>query len=398
MATISDKPWGQFSEADYTPEQWRRACLVHMTAASGQDPMSKGLHKLPVKEPDGTLNRNAVHAAAGAHGIAAVQGITAMQRKMAAQQLVNLYENDLKEEPPASLEQLAGVNEAEDQREDAMEGMTGRSRAWYDRSFPLEGIEILSRAKGGDGRTVEAYAAVFDQPTEIYDQHGHYMETIHRSAFNRTLQNNATKSTLVLYNHGRSVIDPSKPDSLAQVPLGSPVEIRADGRGLLTVSRYNKSALADAVLEAIRNDDIRAQSFRGPIYRSDPMRVPKTRGDQPLPMVTRTELGLRDYGPTPSAAYDGASILAVRSSLRIIEDISALDEAERAELIRLLSTTPTWASEAATATPHRGLGTEDPRVAHSGRSKDLARQRQLAAWAELAEMEMAVQWRGAKAS
>jgi hypothetical protein len=32
---ISDKPWGQFSQADYTPERWRRACLIHMDPNSG---------------------------------------------------------------------------------------------------------------------------------------------------------------------------------------------------------------------------------------------------------------------------------------------------------------------------------------------------------------------------
>ena len=29
---------------------------------------------------------------------------------------------------------------------------------------------------GGDGRTVEAYAAVFDDPAEINDHEGHYIE------------------------------------------------------------------------------------------------------------------------------------------------------------------------------------------------------------------------------
>jgi hypothetical protein len=55
-----------------------------------------------------------------------------------------------------------------------------RARQFFDRSYPLEGIEIVSRAKGGDGRTVEAYASVFDVPTEIHDEHGHYIETIDR--------------------------------------------------------------------------------------------------------------------------------------------------------------------------------------------------------------------------
>ena len=261
----------------------------------------------------------------------------------------------------------------------------------FDRAFPLEGIEILSRAKGGDGRTVEAYAAVFDTPAEIHDQHGDYMEVIHRSAFNRTLKGGGAARALVLYNHGRSVVD-GKVDSLAQVPLGSPLEITADGRGLRTVTRYNKSALAESVLEAIKNDDIRAQSFRGGIYRSDPAgKVPRSKAGGTLPTVTRMELGLTDYGPTPSPYYEGAKILAVRSVTEVASAIAELSEDERQELIRALATTRESVPEPATATSTTEPGTEDPRTpAHSGRSQDLARQRQLALWAELRRMEMAV--------
>lgn len=266
---------------------------------------------------------------------------------------------------------------------------TSRTREFYDRSFALEGIEILSRAKGGDGRTVEAYAAVFDVPVEIHDQHGDYMEVIHRAAFNRTLANNGAKRALVLYNHGRTVID-GKVDSLAQVPLGSPVKIEPDGRGLLTVSRYNKSVLADSVLEAVRAGDIKAQSFRGAIYDSTPKRVPRIRRGEELPTITRMELGLSDYGPTPRASYEDARILAVRAAQDIFCDIAGLDEAERAELFRMmLATTRPGGSESETATSNLELGTEGPASRTSGRSRDLARQRELANWAELAYMEMA---------
>ncbi len=259
----------------------------------------------------------------------------------------------------------------------------------YDRSWALDDIEILSRAKGGDGRTVEALAAVFNTPQEIHDAHGDYIEDISPTAFKRAIDRGWTKNAMVLYNHGRSVVD-GKPDSLAQVPLGRPVKIEAISRGLLTVTRYNKSDLASAVLESISNGDITAQSFRGPIMKSNPAgAIKRVREGQPLPTVTRMELGLTDYGPTPSAYYRDAKILAVRAR-ELLTGLSELDEAERAELMKLLSTTRT--SDLATddtATPTEGPGTEDL-LTHSGRSKDLARQRQLAQWAELAEMEMAI--------
>jgi HK97 family phage prohead protease len=192
----------------------------------------------------------------------------------------------------------------------------------FHRTYTLDDIQIQ---RSGDGRTVEAYAAMFDAPYEVQDQYGHYMETIDRAAFNRTLTNGAGKSAMCLYNHGMTVHGTA--DALSSVPLGTPLEIRADGKGLLTVTRYNKSALADSVLESIRNGDIRSQSFRGRIIRSSPDRVPTVRRGGPLPTIVRHELGLTDYG---------AEILAVRSLAELREDFAALDDDGRLELLRSL--------------------------------------------------------------
>jgi HK97 family phage prohead protease len=203
----------------------------------------------------------------------------------------------------------------------------------YDRVFPLDDIQI-SRAAGG--RTVEAYAAMFDAPYEVNDQHGHYMEVIHRSAFDRTLRGGQGARAMCLYNHGMSVVT-GQPDSLAQIPLGTPLEVKADHRGLLTVTRYNEDEYADRVLEAIRNGAIKAQSFRGRIFRSTPTgRVPRVRSGQTLTTVTRHELGLSDYGPTPIPVNQGAEIVAVRSVQDLIEELQELGADEREELLRSL--------------------------------------------------------------
>lgn len=257
----------------------------------------------------------------------------------------------------------------------------------FARSFPLDDIQVLDRAKGGDGRTIEAYAAVFDVPTEIHDQNGDYMEVIHRTAFNRTLANGAATRSLYLYNHGRNVID-GRPDSLAQVPIGSPQSVQADGRGLRTVARLNRSALADATLEAVKAGDIKGYSFRGNAYKSDPAKAPRTRQGEALPTVTRMELSLADFGPTPSPYYVDAEILTVRSASMVLSTINGLDESERVELFRMLLASTQSAAPDVTATPEPGPGPADSRQ-HSDRSFDLARQRQLALWAEVSRMEMA---------
>src|SRR4030042_1917213 len=104
----------------------------------------------------------------------------------------------------------------------------------FERTFPLDTIEIT---RSGDGRTVEAYAAVFDQPAEVHDRLGHYLEVISRSAFDKTL------------------------------------------------------------VERGPTDAIRGQSFRGRIYQSTPTdRAPRRRPGEALPTITRTELGLTEYG------------------------------------------------------------------------------------------------------
>jgi HK97 family phage prohead protease len=180
----------------------------------------------------------------------------------------------------------------------------------YERWWPLEGIEILRSAS--DGRTVEAYAAVFEHPYEVKDQHGHYMEVVSRSAFNKTIADGALKRAMCLFNHGLTVH--GSPSDAYSVPIGTPLEIRPDGKGLLTRTRYNKGPDVDRILEAIGNGAIRSYSFRGRIIRSTPNQIPRGRTGN-LPTVTRHELGLSDYGPTPAPVNTAAAILAVRSAM-----------------------------------------------------------------------------------
>ena len=59
MATFSDAPWDG-SESRFTLEEWKRSCLIDTGEG---DPNSKERYKLPVREPDGTLNRNAIRNA-----------------------------------------------------------------------------------------------------------------------------------------------------------------------------------------------------------------------------------------------------------------------------------------------------------------------------------------------
>lgn len=200
------------------------------------------------------------------------------------------------------------------------------ARVEYMRLYPLENIEILrAEQAGSDGRggtVVEAYAAVFDQPAEIRDHEGHYIEEIDRGAFDTAIafaQRNTgglPANVKVLYNHGMTAQGTPAPEF--QLPIGVPVDIRPEERGLLTRTRYDDAdPFAQRVLAKIRDGSINAMSFTGRIIRSSPqLRMGeryRPRGGE-LQTVRRMKLGLREYGPVLWPAYSGAEILGVRMS------------------------------------------------------------------------------------
>lgn len=201
-------------------------------------------------------------------------------------------------------------------------GSGSMSRFTLMRPYPLEECRILRASDGQEyasGRVVEGYATVFDYPVRIRDGQGHYEEVIDRTAFDQTLtrmrrsRGGLAGAVRVLYNHGKTMEGMPAPEF--QRPLGKPLEVRPDGRGLLTRTEYNTTPLAEEILENIRAGSITAQSFEGPDIQSNPpLRGP---GDKyrarngVLPTVRRMVLGLLNYGPALFAANDGAEFLGV---------------------------------------------------------------------------------------
>ena len=196
-----------------------------------------------------------------------------------------------------------------------------RGDAVYFRTYELEDIHIVRAAHGDStGRLVEAYATAFNAPAEIQDFEGHYIEEIDPAAFNKVLADIGRSragfgKVKVMYNHGMTIH--GTPSERGSMPIATPVDIRPEARGLLTLARYSDTPFADEVLENIRNGSITAQSFTGRIVRSDPQLrhgdKHRPRGGE-LPRVRRMELGLKEFGPTPFEAYSGAEIVGVRMS------------------------------------------------------------------------------------
>ena len=101
------------------------------------------------------------------------------------------------------------------------------------------------------------------------------------------------------------------------MPIGVPLEIRADARGLFTRTKYLPGPLGDSVIDAIREGSISGYSFSGAFTRSDPdpQRSGRLRVDRSgnRTTVRRMESTLREYGPTPFPAYADASIVGMRA-------------------------------------------------------------------------------------
>ena len=247
------------------------------------------------------------------------------------------------------------------------------------RSFPLSDVSIRA---GGDGRTVDAYATVFDTPTPIHDQDGDYIEVIDPHAFDRILPKLAPSGGRsswkvgVFYNHGMTLH--GTPSDRNSMPIGVPLEIKADGHGLFTRTRYQRGADIDRILESINEGSLSAYSFSGRFDRSDPM-PPRggfrqdRRGN--LPTVRRTESTLREYGPTPFPAYQEAAIVGVRAE-HITEQLDRITE-----LLRSGGTLPAYdpgdLPQLSGAPEHRDSPPEDSHTVRSGRSvkEELAAQR-----------------------
>ena len=231
-----------------------------------------------------------------------------------------------------------------------------------DRSYPLDDLHIRS---DGDGRTVEAYAAVFNSPTEIMDQDGHYNESLTATSFAKTISDKGLRFG-VLFNHARTIDGQANP--LATLPVGVPLEVKADARGVFTATRYLDNPLADQVLDAIKNGAITAQSFSGRFVKSA-RSFPNGRGRGMLPTITRHEVDMREYGPAVFAAYKDASILGTRAELFIRTLLETPSDRRLAFLEQFEGlTTPFEEPEAPTLdTPPGAVVTDEP-LTHSARS------------------------------
>jgi HK97 family phage prohead protease len=188
------------------------------------------------------------------------------------------------------------------------------------RAFAVDDLEVK-------GRTVTAYAAVFDTPASVVDKDGEYEEVLDRRSFSRTIEHhrrNDFAGLNVYYNHALTLY--GTPSERFAVPIGRAIDVKEDRRGVLTTALYNDGDHASEVLASIRNGEVTGQSFTGRFVQSEPSRSRfgakwNRRSDGSLTRVRRLEVAMKEFGPTPAPVYKDARILGVRSIFdRLPED------------------------------------------------------------------------------
>lgn len=205
------------------------------------------------------------------------------------------------------------------------------------RAFDL--IDLQVRDDGQGGRTVDAYASVFDVEYECFDWFdGHYMETIKKGAFEKTLREHKAKrfhKLKCLFNHGTDIF--GWPSDRHSLPIGAPIEVKEDSKGLWTSTKFNESELGAEVFAQIASDPPTIDSYSFAFFPILSKRIEPAKGSGDLAKVHRLEVRLVEYGPCIFPANAAAEVQGVRS---MAEHLRKLSPAQLTELLKEIGVAP----------------------------------------------------------
>jgi uncharacterized protein len=274
----SDTPW-RFTQADYSPQQWARACVID---TENGDKDSKDRYKLPVREPSGALNANGIHAAAQRFG--QVEGITPEQRAAAARKLISLYRTELSETPPDSLLSAAGEGAERSAPKDIERLFTNHWNGYK------QGSEVSLRS-GPDGkktRTIGGYAAVFDTRSVPL---GGFIEIVERSFFNKSRSDN-WPGVVCRYDHDNRMLLGTSASGTLRL---SPDDVGLDYAVDLPNCRED-------VYEYVQRKDVRNSSFAFQVFEDE------FSHDEGFPVRHLVSGRLIDVAPVVTPAYPDATV------------------------------------------------------------------------------------------
>jgi HK97 family phage prohead protease len=146
---VIDASWDG-SPSRFSDEQYARSCILDRGPDAGS---AKQRYSLPIREPDGTLNRNAVHAAASRIG-----SVDAPEdAKQKARKKLRAAYRAIGEDPPESLSKADGFSEV--------------------KSFPVSEFKAQADEPG-----------VFEAIVSVFGNVDHGRERVVKGAFARTLK------------------------------------------------------------------------------------------------------------------------------------------------------------------------------------------------------------------
>jgi HK97 family phage prohead protease len=229
-------------------------------------------------------------------------------------------ESEGMEDSPDDFEDAGYKEDDEDKRG----GTIKKEKLMDDKEFrfdaPRENLvrKVEFRAEpSSDGLTLEGYAAVFNEWTQIDSYEGTFQERIAPGAFKKTI---SERMPVLQFDHGTHPL-------IGSIPLGVITSLREDAHGLKVKARLSDNWLVEPVRDAIRDGAIQGMSFRFRVINDK-----WTRGKNG-PERTINEIALYEAGPVVFPAYEQTSV-GVRSR----EVLTSLSDPEvRGEIAKLLA-------------------------------------------------------------
>lgn len=211
------------------------------------------------------------------------------------------------------------------------------------RSVPFKVVRAVDE-QVDDGLTLEGYAAVFGQGTEIDSWEGSFSETIRKGAFRKTIRE---RTPVMQFDHGKHPL-------VGSIPIGAIQDLREDDQGLFVSARLSDNWLIEPVRQAIAEGSIDGMSFRFGVVREEwrdgagklvrPEELgqllwsPGDRGPLQRELI---ELRVAELGPVVFPAYDGTSVgVRAREVATLISRDQGLQREVRAGLARDASALP----------------------------------------------------------
>lgn len=176
-----------------------------------------------------------------------------------------------------------------------------------------------------NGRTMEGYAALFNEPTEINSAYeGNFTERIAPGAFKKTLEGGRLPK--LQWNHGKDT-------RVGATPIGVYDDIKEDGKGLRVKGTLFDNPVVEPVRQAIESGAVDGMSFTFQVVRDewhDGDGNPVTGRDLQRKLFDGQsslyrnikEVKLLEAGPVLFPAYSGTSV-----GVRATEEIEGVDRA-----------------------------------------------------------------------